>query len=73
MVLIFLIKFMGYTTAKERIESRMLTLKMKRLAIKEEKQKYFDLYERLTGQKLQRNEYSTRRNSKIKRYTFYKK
>ena len=47
---------MGCTTAKERIESRMLTLKMKRLGIKEEKQKYFDLYERLTGEKLQRNE-----------------
>lgn len=47
---------MGCTTAKERIESRMLTLKMKRLGIKEEKQKYFDLYERLTGQKLERNE-----------------
>ena len=47
---------MGCTTAKERIESRMLTLKMKRLGIKEEKQKYFDLYERLTGEKLQRKE-----------------
>ena len=47
---------MGCTTAKERIESRMLTLKMKRLTIKEKKQKYFDLYERLTGEKLQRKE-----------------
>ena len=37
MVLIFLIKFMGCTTAKERIESRMVTLKLKRVAIKEEK------------------------------------
>ena len=47
---------MGCTTAKERIESRMLTLKLKRVTIKEKKQKYFDLYERLTGEKLQRNE-----------------
>ena len=40
MVLIFLIKFMGYTTAKERIESRMITLKLKRVAIKEEEEKF---------------------------------
>ena len=37
MELIFLMKFIGCTTEKERIESRMITLKLKREAIKEEK------------------------------------
>ena len=46
---------MGCTTTKERIEKRMSTLKLQRVAIKEEK-KNFELYERLTGQNLQRNE-----------------
>ena len=47
---------MGCTTARERIESKMLTLKLKRVCVLEQKKKYFKDFEKITGKKLYRKE-----------------
>ena len=47
---------MGCTTARERIESKMLTLKLQRVCILEQKKKYFQDFEKLTGKKINRKE-----------------